>query len=617
VTPLTDLAGGVAPEILASGVRWRYGSAPWQAGVMQKVVLEPGSPPGSVDATEIDAVPVVIGSATAQALIATHVVYPEAGGPGFVFGIGLPVAGCWALTAVGPDVRSSIVVEAGPPPANPLDPTSQAVPTGTAPPATTPAACPVSPSPLTVEPQVSPTAWLDGSTTWTVSPTTWRSGQVMSVILAGGTIDGSVLGLTAVAVGLSSSTSPAYLEDGRALTSTEPGQRAGPFALALPRPGCWAITAFGPSSTSTVVVQIASATRSPAPPPTPTAIDEGGTFGTSGLWATRGSHLYLSTDYGTTWVQRSLGTGVLQGVAERVLTSVFVLDAAHVWSATPGPGSTPYDGQGQPYDRLHVVVSRTVDGGRTWRSVTLPGDWGGTEPVLAFADARHGYLLLAFLRGGGPGAVFATADGGATWKQVSGPESLGSVFSASDAQTLWAGNQGDAGPVSRPILDVSRDGGKTWADARLPGLIGDVYVNDTPVAPPMFAGQDGAIAVIAASTDTFPIARFYRTSDGGRTWLLATQVLMGENGTDGVAVIDPLHFLAIDPVSGRLQATSDGGATWQASPTHGFAGAGWLRFWDPAHGVAMSQAGADPSATGLFTTGDGGQTWSPVSVAGP
>ena len=260
-----------------------------------------------------------------------------------------------------------------------------------------------------------------------------------------------------------------------------------------------AVTPFA-TATSTPSPTTRPVPNGPFPTPTPvppSPVDDGGTFGPSGLWATRGRHLDLSTDYGTTWVQRILVTGVLQGVAERVLSSVFVLDANHAWSATPGPGSTPYGGQGQPYDRLHVVISRTTDAGRTWRSVTLPGDWVARSTVLTFADPRHGYLLLAFLRGGGPGAVLATADGGATWRRASGPESLGSVFGASDAQTVWAGNQGDAGPVSRPILDVSRDGGRTWADARLPGLVGDIYVNDTLVAPPMITGATGAVAVLA------------------------------------------------------------------------------------------------------------------------
>ena len=280
-----------------------------------------------------------------------------------------------------------------------------------------------------------------------------------------------------------------------------------------------AVTPFA-TATSTPSPTTRPVPNGPFPTPTPvppSPVDDGGTFGPSGLWATRGSHLDLSTDYGTTWVQRILVTGVLQGVAERVLSSVFVLDANHAWSATPGPGSTPYGGQGQPYDRLHVVISRTTDAGRTWRSVTLPGDWGGTQPVLTFADPRHGYLLLAFLRGGGPGAVLA--DRGWRGDVAAGERTgvdCGSVFGATDAQTVWAGNQGDAGPVSRPILDVSRDGGRTWADARLPGLVGDIYVNDTLVAPPMITGATGAVAVLAETSVDPPAFLIFHTTDGGQ-----------------------------------------------------------------------------------------------------
>ena len=189
-----------------------------------------------------------------------------------------------------------------------------------------------------------------------------------------------------------------------------------------------------------------------------------------------GGELYLSSDFGATWVQRTLERGVaLDATSGDVLSSVFVLDTSHIWTASPGPGSTvPYGGQGPEYDHLHVVISRTDDGGASWQSVTIPGDWGGTQPVLAFADPRHGFLLLSGLRGGPGSVVFATADGAATWRRVGGAEGLGSIFSASDTTTLWAGNEGDAGPVGRPILDVSRDGGRTWADARLPGLIGDL-----------------------------------------------------------------------------------------------------------------------------------------------
>jgi hypothetical protein len=383
----------------------------------------------------------------------------------------------------------------------------------------------------------------------------------------------------------------------------------------------------GPAAPTSSPVTSQPAMASPHPtgsstgsPPIATAIDDAGTFGTSGLWATRGSSLFVSTDRGTTWVERPLVGGVaLDATSGYVLSNVFVLDGAHIWTASPGPGSTvPYDGQGQGFDHLHVVVSRSIDGGVTWTSVDIPGDWGGTQPVLAFADSRHGFLLLSGLRGGGRSVVVATTDGGATWQRVGGADSLGSVFSASDAATLWAGNEGDAGPVARPILDVSRDGGRTWADARLSGLVGDIFVNDNPVAPPVFSGQDGAVAVIAASTDNSPMVRFYRSSDGGRTWALAVQVHIGESGSTGVAVIDPLHYVVIDSHSRQLQATSDGGVTWQQATSSGLGAAMSMRFWDARNGAAIVQTTNGPApAAGVLRTTDGGQTWSPVAIAAP
>jgi photosystem II stability/assembly factor-like uncharacterized protein len=350
-------------------------------------------------------------------------------------------------------------------------------------------------------------------------------------------------------------------------------------------------------------------------PAAPSPIDDGGIFGTGGLWAVAGDQLYLSSDYGTTWVQRTLQSSLALDVD--VLSGVFVLDTSHVWTASPGPGSTvPYSGQGPGYDHLYVVVSRTTDGGVTWQSVTIPDDWGGTQPVLAFADAQHGFLLLSGLRGGGRSVVFATTDGGARWQRVGGADSLGSIFSASDAATLWAGNEGDAGPVGRPILDVSRDGGRTWADARLPGLVGDIYVNDNPVAPPVFSGQDGAVGVIAGSTDNPPDIRFYRTSDGGASWLLAARTPLNQDGSDSVAVIDPTHFVVIDPQAGVMKTTSDGGATWQQSASSGLSAAMRVRFWDARNGAAIVQTTNGPApAAGVLRTTDGGQSWTPVLIS--
>ena len=77
-------------------------------------------------------------------------------------------------------------------------------------------------------------------------------------------------------------------------------------------------------------------------PAAPSLVDDAGTFGPSGLWATRGSQLYLSTDYGATWVQRHMVPGVaLDAEQGDVLSNLFVLDANHAWTATPDPAQRP------------------------------------------------------------------------------------------------------------------------------------------------------------------------------------------------------------------------------------------------------------------------------------
>jgi hypothetical protein len=74
-----------------------------------------------------------------------------------------------------------------------------------------------------------------------------------------------------------------------------------------------------------------------------------------------------------------------------------------------------------------VVVARTDDGGRTWRRRTVLD--GHTPESLAFADARHGWLVTSPAhRAAAGGWIWRTTDGGRTWSLVERSPDLVAAF---------------------------------------------------------------------------------------------------------------------------------------------------------------------------------------------
>ena len=357
------------------------------------------------------------------------------------------------------------------------------------------------------------------------------------------------------------------------------------------------------SSTGDVVEGTATIiTPLPLPPAKTSPVDHVGRFGPDGLWATTGTTLRRSVDGGASWLT------VTMPIAARP----FVLDANHAWIASPGPGSTDFTGN--VTDVLRNVVDRTSDGGRTWTRSTIQDSVPGTTPALAFSDSLHGYLLAAGLRGSFGEALFRTDDGGATWHLVprSGPTTgyLGSMFGLGPDGSLWAGTQGDAGPVERPVLDVSRDGGRTWVDARLPGLEGSLFATNTVLGPPTFFGTSGVVAVMVETESGYRLDVF-TTADTGRHWTATPSHVGATNGSQAFAPISARSWITAGPGADLLEVTADGGATWQARPAVGLRGQPleWLGFVDADHGAAIVALGDSPAPNGLVVSSDGGQTW--------
>lgn len=367
-----------------------------------------------------------------------------------------------------------------------------------------------------------------------------------------------------------------------------------------------------PTSAPTASASPVPSKGSPAPsatpgsPPQSAIVDQAGTFAGGGVWAIRGSTLSISSDAGATWTQ---GTSSIPAGS---ILAAFVLDPTHAWVVTVGPGSGPYTGS--PTDVRHLVVDRTSDGGQTWQQGTVPGSWGATSQSLVFLDARVGFIMCSAARfSDGTSTVLRTDDGGKSWSVVGTGHWLGSMFTASAGLTLWAGAQPEAGGLAaHPILDASRNGGATWQDARLPGLVGST--GGSVAAPPTFLDANiGAVAVVGAGV--------YRTTDGGGSWELASDPSV--EASAGPALLDATHWLlpTVNPFG--LLSTADAGATWQGVTTSGLSNGGWI-VWigaiDATHVAALVPVGHGfPGPAVLFLSADAGHTWHPadLTVAAP
>jgi photosystem II stability/assembly factor-like uncharacterized protein len=342
-------------------------------------------------------------------------------------------------------------------------------------------------------------------------------------------------------------------------------------------------------------------------------VDDGGSFGTAGLWAIRGDRLLISTDVGTTWMTRKLpaDTASLFGTWR-----FEALDARHAWLVRYGPETTGFDGS--PDEILHYLISSTRDGGATWETVTAPGNYPGTIPAVSFADPDHGYLLATATRLSlGTSTVLRTKDGGAIWTVAGTGKWLDAQFAASDPTTIWSGGQEQAGGTfDEPILGVSRDGGRTWRDTELPGLTGTTeascgcYLAGPPVFP---SASSGFVTVVNSfGSNGQPGSWIETTTDGGRSWSEAAS-RPGIDAT-GATMLDSSHWLMAQVNPTLVAESVDRGSTWQTVASDGVWPAVfpvWIHAFDASTAAAFVQGSGDPASAvyALLLTTDGGRTW--------
>lgn len=279
----------------------------------------------------------------------------------------------------------------------------------------------------------------------------------------------------------------------------------------------------------------------------------------------------------------------------------------------------------------------TSDGGSSWRSVMAPSashiqsglsDCASNNAVseISFANRTDGWTW-------GPG-LWATQDGAHTWHSV---KTAGPVRSlAVVGSYVWAleSDCAGSGGGTNPSLVLMRSpvGGGAWTT-----VLGLPSINASSASLQATTSKQAWLEATGVSASGSGAAvSLYRTTDAGASWSsLSDPCLPAPGSTPPFAVIAESAWIACGGESGggdqskTIYTSADGGQTWSAAGSSGQVGAspepssGEIPTTGYVAGLTLTSASEGWLALArgtLLVSRDGGQTWSPViptgSVAG-
>ncbi|MFN0141003.1 MAG: WD40/YVTN/BNR-like repeat-containing protein [Pyrinomonadaceae bacterium] len=215
------------------------------------------------------------------------------------------------------------------------------------------------------------------------------------------------------------------------------------------------------------------------------------------------------------------------------------------------------------------TVIRTIDGGKTWKVMTVTGaDKLDFRDIEAF-DANTAYILS--IGNGESSRIYKTTDGGATWKEQFRNKNEKAFY---DAIACWDRNNCIAmsDPVDgKFVLINTKDGGATWRPM------------DTDKMPSAKEGEaafaaSGTCLITQGKNNVFLVtggsaARVFRSNNRGLTWFVAdTPIVSGTQGSGifSIAMRDAKNGVIVggnyerpDERNNTVAMTLDGGATWR------------------------------------------------------
>lgn len=246
----------------------------------------------------------------------------------------------------------------------------------------------------------------------------------------------------------------------------------------------------------------------------------------------------------------------------------------------------------------------TTDGGETWRAGVVPG-----ADSLEFRDIEGVSETIAYLLAAGPGdrsRIYKTEDGGRSWSLQFTSRNSSAFY---DCFAFWDERRGftmsDAVEGRFPAIRTTD--GERWTD------IGD-RLPPAQTGEGAFAASGTCTATIGdghgwISTGAAARARVLATSDGGETWQAYETPIVQGSATSGGASLEFRDTLsgilgggdiaAPDSFADNVARSSDGGRTWRLATRTPFPGA--------IYGLAYVPGGGSRT---VVATGPSGAAWS-------
>lgn len=224
------------------------------------------------------------------------------------------------------------------------------------------------------------------------------------------------------------------------------------------------------------------------------------------------------------------------------------------------------------YGALVPYILRSEDAGKTWERIEIT-----TKTKVSFtnrltmADEKTGFLTANTPPDITADAttLYRTTDAGKTWQPVT------VSFSLNNIRALQALSASDLVIVTKEGLYTTRDGGATWTSgSAAPDVTSKYFFRTTQIGYATSGVQTGN-----GQQET---TTAFRTIDGGNSWTVMLDTLLGGSMGDCISFADDNNGLVM--ARDYFLQTTDGGNSWNyIPPPYGVT-------YSPSHSVIMTSA---------------------------